>query len=108
GLAPGASTYFSHEDYIVAVGINLLPAAAANAVGSSHTVTATMTRADGSAVVGAPVTFAVTSGPDRGVSGVCIPEDCTTDLNGHVTFTYVNTGTAGTDTISASFVNIVG
>jgi hypothetical protein len=108
GLAPGAATYFSLEDYIVAVGINLLPTAAANPVGASHTVTATMTDALGNAVIGAPVTFAVTSGPDAGASGVCVPAACTTDLNGHVTFTFTNNGTAGTDTITASFLNIVG
>ncbi len=55
--------------------------------------------------VGVTITFAVTSGPNAGASGICSPNaDCTTDANGQVSFTYTGDGGVGTDTISASFV----
>ncbi|WP_167879313.1 NosD domain-containing protein [Methanococcoides vulcani] len=69
-----------------------------NTVGTEHTVTATVDDADGF-IVGATVTFNVTSGPHIGVNGTD-----TTDANGNATFTY--TGTApGTDTIKATHID---
>ena len=86
--------------------IDLTPSAATNSVGTTHTVTATAL--DGTPpvpAVGVTVTFAVTSGPNVGVSGTCSSNaDCTTDANGQVSFTYTGDGGVGTDTISASFV----
>jgi hypothetical protein len=108
GLAPGASAYFSLEDRLSAsliTVISLTPPTASNSTGTSHTVTATITKGDGTPVTGKLVTFSVVSGPDTGASGTCSPVDCTTDSNGQVTFTYTNNGTTGTDTISASFIN---
>lgn len=86
--------------------IDLSPSSATNIVGTSHTVTATVL--DGqppSPAVGAKVTFAITAGPNAGASGTCTPKaDCTTDTKGQVSFSYTSNGTAGTDTIAASFV----
>src|SRR5262249_37478102 len=79
--------------------ITLTPAAASSPVGTSHTLTATITQG-GSPLVGRAVTFSVDSGPDAGLSGTGL-----TDANGQTSFTYTNNGTAGTDAISASFVN---
>jgi len=107
GLAPGASAFFSLEDRLSAsliTVISLTPPTASNSLGTSHTVTATITKG-GAPVTGKLVTFSVVSGPDNGASGTCSPVNCTTDASGQVTFTYTNNGTAGTDAISASFVN---
>lgn len=85
---------------VVASGITLTPATATNPVGTSHTVTATVLDPTGSPVAGVTVTFAVTSGPDAGATGTGV-----TNSNGQATFTYSNTGGAGTDTIVASFTD---
>jgi len=74
----------------------LAPASASNPVGTSHTVTATVTQG-GAPVVEKTVTFSVTSGPDIGKTGTAV-----TNSDGNATFTYTNNGTAGTDSISAS------
>jgi len=76
--------------------ITLAPATASNPVGTSHTVTATVTQG-GAPVVEKTVTFSVTSGPDVGKTGTAV-----TNSDGNATFTYTNNGTAGTDSISAS------
>jgi hypothetical protein len=84
---------------IVGEGIVLAPASAANFVGESHTVTATVADDNGQPIVGRQVTFQVISGPHAGLNGT---DD--TDADGKATFTY--TGTApGSDSIQASFVN---
>ena len=82
--------------------IELIPATATNTLGETHTVTATVKDANGNPVVGKPVTFAVTVGPNLGatVTGV-------TDSIGKVTFSYVG-NVVGTDTIIASFVDNAG
>jgi Nidogen-like/FG-GAP repeat/Thrombospondin type 3 repeat len=79
------------------ISISLSPPTATNPTGTSHTVTATITQV-GSPVAGKTVTFSVDSGPDAGQTGTGV-----TDANGQASFTYTNNGTAGTDTISASF-----
>ena len=86
--------------------IDLTPSAATNIVGTTHTVTATALDGEPPVpAVGVTITFAVTSGPNAGASGICSPNaDCTTDANGQVSFTYTGDGGVGTDTISASFV----
>jgi hypothetical protein len=76
------------------------PKEATNPVGTTHTVTATVTNSDHQPQSGVPVTFVVT-GANAGATGTCVPADCTTDANGHVTFTYTGAN-AGDDTIVAS------
>jgi hypothetical protein len=85
---------------IVGEGIVLGPATATNAVGTSHTVTATVVDAAGAPVVGKTVTFTITSGPNSPGTGTAV-----TDATGKATFTYTSNGTPGTDQIQASFVN---
>jgi hypothetical protein len=80
--------------------LTLSPASATNPVGGTHTVTATLTEdVDGVAtpLPGWSVAFSVTSGPNTGATGTG-----TTDANGEATFTYSDTGGAGTDTIGAT------
>jgi hypothetical protein len=76
--------------------ITLTPATATNPVGGSHTVTATVT-VGGSPAAGITVTFRVESGPNVGKTGTGV-----TNAAGQATFTYTDTGGAGTDTISAT------
>jgi hypothetical protein len=94
--------------------ITLTPAEATNPAGTSHTVTAHVTRG-GEAVSGQAVTFAVT-GQNNGATGVCsspspttgkaaAASDCSTNSNGNVSFTYSDTNGAGDDTITASFTD---
>jgi hypothetical protein len=80
-------------------GITLAPASSFNPVGTSHTVTARVA-GTGDPVPGVLVTFNVVSGPNAGSTGTA-----TTDSNGQASFTYTSNGSAGTDTIEASFVN---
>jgi hypothetical protein len=80
----------------VAVGCSLSPLTETNPVGSSHTVTVTVTQ-NGSPASGVAVNFNITSGPNTGASGTG-----TTDVNGQAMFTYTSNGTSGTDTIQAS------
>lgn len=89
--------------------IDLEPAEAFNELGTpgqTHAVTATITGAPGTES-SRLVTFAVTSGPNAGVTGTCsVNADCTTDATGAVTWTYeAQQGPAGigTDTIEACF-----
>lgn len=78
--------------------INLAPATATAPVGTSHTVTATVT-SGGSPVTGQLVNFGVIAGPHTGTSGTG-----TTAANGMVSFSYTGTS-AGIDDIRASFTN---
>jgi hypothetical protein len=84
-------------------GIKLSPLTATNPVGGSHTVTATVTDSTGKAVPGVTVTFTVQSGPNAGQGGVRI-----TDPSGNASFTYTDSGGAGTDTIVATFKDSTG
>ena len=84
-------------------GIKLDPLTATNPVGSSHTVTATVSDNSGNPVAGVTVTFTVTAGPNAGKTGTGV-----TNAAGHATFTYADTGGAGTDTIVASFTDSFG
>lgn len=85
---------------VEAPNIDLTPTTATNPVGTSHTVTATVTNTDGTPRSGQAVDFVVT-GANAGVSGTCAPASCDTDANGQVTFTYTGT-VVGDDTINAS------
>ncbi len=116
-IAEGIGAAFTAPDgtvgtpYILARGvevisdIDLAPLSATNDVGTSHTVTATVTTDDpapGTPVVGTSVTFEVVAGPHTGTAGTGV-----TDASGVATFSY--TGTAvGTDTIEATFVDSLG
>jgi len=83
---------------VVVSDIQLGPATAQNPVGTSHTLTATVTE-NGSPKSGVTVTFKVLSGPHVGTTGTGA-----TNASGEATFSYTGT-TAGTDTIEASFVD---
>jgi hypothetical protein len=89
------------------VGISLTPETATNDIGTSHTVTATVTDLLGDPIEGVEVLFEVTDGPNAGATGTCSANaDCTTDANGQVSFTY--TDAAGNvedpDTIEGCFL----
>lgn len=90
---------------IVPTDVKLDPPTATNPVGTTHTVTATVSR-EGVSQVGVLVTFTV-SGANAGATGTCQPADCRTDGAGKVSFTYTGTN-AGDDTITASFVDAQG
>lgn len=77
--------------------LTLSPDSATKPVGSTHTVTATLT-ALGSPVSGQAVAFSITSGPDAGKTSTCPA----TNASGQCTFTFTNTGGPGTDTISGT------
>lgn len=78
--------------------ITLTPGSATNPVGTSHTVTATVRDQAGAPRAQQTVTFTVTAGPNTGATGTAV-----TNASGQATFTYTSNGTAGTDTITASF-----
>ena len=71
-------------------------------VGETNTITATITDADGSPLVGIPVTFRVLAGPNAGTTGTSNPTDGRTGPEGRVQFTYIGAGGPGTDTIAAT------
>jgi len=88
--------------------INLSPTTATNDVLTDHTVTATVD-IDEIPEPGVLVTFEVISGPNAGEmsdpnNGECsVNDDCTTDSNGQVSWTYAGSKFLGTDTIVVSF-----
>ncbi len=90
-------------------GILLAPREAANFIGTSDAITATVVNDSGVQVAGRLVDFSVDSGPNAGQTsdpgqGECAPNsDCTTDSTGRVTWTYTSNGIAGTDVITATF-----
>jgi hypothetical protein len=71
-------------------------------VGTNHTVTAFAQASNGAPVPGVTITFKVLTGPNTGVTGTG-----TTGADGKTTFTYADTGGAGTDTIQA-FIGTTG
>lgn len=91
---------------VTVVGITISPLADANTVGEDHTVTAALTDLLGNPQSDIPVAFSVISGPNAGATGTCSANsDCTTDVNGQVSFTYAGAGGVGTDEIEACFIN---
>ncbi|MBI3950522.1 MAG: Ig-like domain-containing protein [Acidobacteria bacterium] len=84
------------ETPVQAFDCDLEPASATNAVGTSHTVTATITY-QGLPLPNRPVFFRVASGPNAGITGSGV-----TDSNGMASFTYTSNGQLGTDTITVS------
>jgi hypothetical protein len=83
----------------VAPTITLAPNTQTQAVGGSATVTATLL-SGGTPVPGVSVSFSVTAGPNGGKTG-----SGNTNASGQASFTYTDTGGAGTDTVSSSFVD---
>jgi hypothetical protein len=80
----------------------LAPATQTQSVGSAATVRATLQNSCGTGLQGAPITFAVQSGPHAGTTGAAA-----TDVNGVASFSYTGTAT-GTDTLQASTTNPAG
>ena len=93
------------------VSIILSPITATNIVGTEHTVTATVL-SDGTPKAGVLVDFEIISGPNAGEisvpnSGECIQNDnCTTDANGQVSWTYTGDFSLGMDTVIASALDV--
>lgn len=90
--------------------ISLGPETDTKPAGTEHTVTAVIEN-NGVREQGRLVSFEVISGPNAGEasdpnSGECSPnDDCTTDENGQISWTYLGSRNVGTDTISATFTN---
>ena len=82
------------------VGLSLSPPSSSGLVNSAHTVTATVTE-DGAAMGGRPVVFTVSGANTRG------PTPVTTNGAGQASFNYTASN-AGTDTITASYVDTAG
>jgi hypothetical protein len=84
--------------------ITLSPPSAVNVIGTTHTVTATVTNTHGVPQPGHEIVFSVISGPNAGATGTCsVNVDCSTDANGRVNFTYTGGPNLGTDVIRACF-----
>jgi len=104
GAAVHGSPYrlISGSGVTVTSDLALSPLTATNPVGTDHTVTATLTQTvEGTPtpVADATITFAISSGPNAGVTGSCV-----TAANGKCTFTYTGSGGPGTDTIVGSTI----
>ena len=85
--------------------ITIEPPTANRNVNEIHTVTATVTSADGSAAAGVPVTFTITAGPDM---GTIESQNIENDPSGRATFEFTNNGEAGRDTIEAAALGAKG
>ncbi|MDA0351757.1 MAG: hypothetical protein O3A10_06065 [Chloroflexi bacterium] len=77
---------------VAGTGIQLSPSSSSGTQGSGHTLTATLSPAQG----GVLVRFQIPSGPNVGTSGIAI-----TSASGQATFTYSGNGGLGTDSITA-------
>jgi hypothetical protein len=89
--------------------VTLVPPTAANPVGTTHTVTATVLDGSGVGQPGLHVDFTVLSGPNAGAMGTCtVDEECVTDAGGHVSFTYLGGPNEGTDIIRACIDDVGG
>ena len=78
--------------------IALNPQLAFNLVGTTHSLTATVTDDEGNPVPGIAVDFDVIAGPNAGVSGTGL-----TDAAGEAHFSYAGVGGVGVDEIVAAF-----
>lgn len=94
-----------------ALEIALSPAMAVNDLGlknDDHTVTARVIDAQGIPQPNVPLTFVV-NGVNAGATGGCDPQECATDTNGEVRFTYTNVlRIKGNDTLTAVYTNQAG
>jgi len=91
------SDVFIKAESFVAHNLVLTPLSATGSVGSSHTLTATLTDEAGNGIPGETITFNIADGPHVGLT----PGTDVTDVNGQATWSYTGT-TAGTDTIVAT------
>ena len=82
--------------------LTLTPGSQSLVVGQQASLSNSFVNACGQGVPGATINFAVTAGPDAGVTGSGV-----TDLNGDATFSYGGIH-AGADTVVASLSNITG
>ena len=81
--------------------VTLLPSPQTADTGTAATVTATVDDdTSGAPVAGTPISFTLV-GPNAGATGNCNRNDCTTNADGQVTWTYTGT-VPGTDTITAA------
>lgn len=91
--------------------IALNPPTATNEIGTTHTVTATVTQG-GQPVANVLINFSVTSGPNAGQMsdpGECATDpNCNTDSAGQTSWTYTGNGGVGTDVIIACFADAKG
>ena len=78
-------------------GLSLVPISATNNVNANHTLTAKVTDPSGKGVPGIQVSFAITAGPNIGLTYGPV----NTDANGQATWTYTS-ASSGTDTIVAT------
>jgi hypothetical protein len=92
GTSASASYYYYNPGGSPPV-LTLTPAAATNDVGTTHTLTATVTQ-DGGPLEDVTVRFTVTG-------SVTTSGNCTTDSNGQCTFTYAGPSLPGADLITA-------
>lgn len=87
--------------------LSVTPLSGTAPTSATHTVTAELLdRATRSPIAGANIVFKVVAGPDTGVSGRCatgLPVVCATGSDGRVSWSYVNNGRTGTDTIQAFY-----
>ncbi len=104
-VASGRPAAVGGAQVVVPTDVMLDPPTATNPVGTTHTVTATVSK-EGVPQTGVLVTFSV-SGANAGATGTCVPADCRTNAAGEVSFTYTGAN-AGNDTITASFVDAQG
>src|SRR5262249_20016866 len=77
---------------ITVTGITLGPATGTDPVGSTHTVTATITDQLGNPQPNIHVTFSIIAGPNFGASGTTNPTNGNTSSSGQVSFTYTGSG----------------
>src|SRR5262245_14649597 len=86
--------YYYYYTAPVPANLTLTPSAATNPVGTTHTVTATVTDASNTAVSGVAVRFSVTG-------SVTTSGQCSTNASGQCSFPYLGPALPGADVISA-------
>ena len=90
------SDVFIKGESIVSPKLTLTPLTGTNPRGTSHTLTATLVDENGKPIPGVKITFEVTDGPHKGVTGTGV-----TDKNGEATWSYIGQE-EGMDTIVAT------
>ena len=90
------SDVFIKGESIVSPKLTLEPLKDTNPRGTSHTLTATLVDENGKPIPGVKITFEVTDGPHKGVTGIGV-----TDENGEATWSYIGQE-EGMDTIVAT------
>jgi hypothetical protein len=98
GIAPDIGAF----EVAATAMIGLSGSTAEIVTGQTNTITATVTAADGTPLVGIPVSFRVLAGPNAGATGTTMPGDGRTGPDGRVQFSYIGAGGPGTDTIAAT------